>query len=185
MCIRDRGYTEVCHDPSRFRQCHDLDDGLSTANIPWPGQSVSAASLGDEIPRARATYADAFEHIQDLMQDTQVKPVDMAASRPYIEAVIQSLSRNRDALIALTKLKKSDQCAHTHSVNVAILSIAYAQYLGLPKDKLPLVGLAGLFHDYGKIFIPQAILNAPRKLTPAERTVMQAHVELGLSLIHI
>lgn len=179
--IARQGYTEVCHDPSRFRQCHDLDDGLSTANIPWPGQSVSAASLGDEIPRARATYADAFEHIQDLMQDTQVKPVDMAASRPYIEAVIQSLSRNRDALIALTKLKKSDQCAHTHSVNVAILSIAYAQYLGLPKDKLPLVGLAGLFHDYGKIFIPQAILNAPRKLTPAERTVMQAHVELGFA----
>lgn len=177
--IARQGYTEICHDPSRFRQYHDLNAGLSTANIPWPGQSVSATSLGDEIPRARSVYADAFEHIRELMSDTQGKPVDMTAARPCVEAVIQSLTRNRDALIALTKLKKSDKDTHTHSVNVAIIAIAYAQYLGLPQDKLPLVGLAGLFHDYGKVFIPQVVLNAPRKLTPAERTVMQAHVELG------
>ena len=177
--IARQGYTEICHDPSRFRQYHDLNAGLSTANIPWPGQSVSATSLGDEIPRARSVYADAFEHIRELMSDTQGKPVDMTAARPCVEAVIQSLNRNRDALIALTKLKKNDKDTHTHSVNVAIIAIAYAQYLGLPQDKLPLVGLAGLFHDYGKIFIPQVVLNAPRKLTPAERTVMQAHVELG------
>ena len=177
--IARQGYTEICHDPSRFRQYHDLNAGLSTANIPWPGQSVSATSLGNEIPRARSVYADAFEHIRELMSDTQGKPVDMTAARPCVEAVIQSLNRNRDALIALTKLKKNDKDTHTHSVNVAIIAIAYAQYLGLPQDKLPLVGLAGLFHDYGKIFIPQVVLNAPRKLTPAERTVMQAHVELG------
>ena len=174
-----QGYTEICHDPSRFRQYHDLNAGLSTAHIPWPGQSVSATSLGNEIPRARSVYADAFEHIRELMSDTQGKSVDMTAARPCVEAVIQSLNRNRDALIALTKLKKNDKDTHTHSVNVAIIAIAYAQYLGLPQDKLPLVGLAGLFHDYGKIFIPQVVLNAPRKLTPAERTVMQAHVELG------
>lgn len=177
--IARQGYTEICHDPNRFRQYHDLDAGLSTVNIPWPSQSVSAAPLGEEIPRARAVYADAFEHIRELMQDTQGKPVNMAASRPCVEAVIQSLNRNRDALIALTKLKKSDKDTHTHSVNVAIIAIAYAQYLGLPQDKLHLVGLSGLFHDYGKIFIPKVVLNAPRKLTPAERTVMQAHVELG------
>ncbi len=177
--IARQGYTEICHDPSRFRQYHDLNAGLSTANIPWPGQSVSATSLGNEIPRARSVYADAFEHIRELMSDTQGKPVDMTAARPCVEAVIQSLNRNRDALIALTKLKKNDKDTHTHSVNVAIIAIAYAQYLGLPQDKLPLVGLAGLFHDYGKIFIPQVVLNAPRKLTPAERTIMQAHVELG------
>lgn len=177
--IARQGYTEICHDPSRFRQYHDLDAGLTTANIPWPVQNVSATSLGDEIPRARSVYADAFEHIRELMQDTQGKPVDMTASRPCVEAVIQSLNRNRDALIALTKLKKNDKDTHTHSVNVAIIAVAYAQYLGLPQDKLPLVGLAGLFHDYGKIFIPQVVLNAPRKLSPAERTVMQAHVELG------
>ena len=174
-----QGYTEICHDPNRFRQYHDLDAGLSTANIPWPGQSFPATSLGDEIPRARSVYADAFEHIRELMSDTEGKPVDMMTARPCVEAVIQSLNRNRDALIALTKLKKNDKDTHTHSVNVAIIAIAYAQYLGLPQDKLPLVGLAGLFHDYGKIFIPQVVLNAPRKLTPAERTIMQAHVELG------
>ena len=172
-------YTEICHDPSRFRQYHDLNAGLSTANIPWPGQSVSATSLGNEIPRARSVYADAFEHIRELMSDTQGKSVDMTAARPCVEAVIQSLNRNRDALIALTKLKKNDKDTHTHSVNVAIIAIAYAQYLGLPQDKLPLVGLAGLFHDYGKIFIPQVVLNAPRKLNDAEFAVMKAHPVLG------
>ncbi len=57
--------------------------------------------------------------------------------------------------------------------------MAYAHHLGLSEEKLHQVGMAGLFHDFGKAFVPQEILNAPRSLTPDEQEIMQSHVLLG------
>lgn len=177
--IMRQGYTEVYHDPSRFRQASSTQSAPAPVGDVWPDHTAPKVALGEEMPRARTTYAETFEHVKDLMQDARGGAVDLAASQPYIEAIIKSLGRNGDALLSLTKLRRCDKYAYTHSVNVAIFSVAYAHYLGLPENKLHLVGLAGLFHDFGKIFIPQAILDAPRKLTRAEREIMQAHVLLG------
>ena len=177
--IMRQGYTEVYHDPSRFRQASSTQSAPAPVGDVWPDHTAPKVALGEEMPRARTTYAETFEHVKDLMQDARGGAVDLAASQPYIEAIIKSLGRNGDALLSLTKLRRCDKYAYTHSVNVAIFSVAYAHYLGLPENKLHLVGLAGLFHDFGKIFIPQTILDAPRKLTSAEREIMQAHVLLG------
>lgn len=177
--IMKQGFTEAYHDPSRFRQAGGNSHAPLPAEILWPDHTAPKIAMGEEMPRARTTYAETFEHVKDLMQDAQGGAVDLAASQPYIEAIIKSLSRNGDALLSLTKLRRCDKYAYTHSVNVAIFSVAFAHYLGLPENKLHLVGLAGLFHDFGKIFIPQAILDAPRKLTGAEREIVQAHVLLG------
>lgn len=47
----------------------------------------------------------------------------------------------------------------------------------LPSDLL--ITAAGRCHDVGKIFIPDAILEAPRKLTKEEQKVMALHPVLG------
>jgi HD-GYP domain-containing protein (c-di-GMP phosphodiesterase class II) len=42
-----------------------------------------------------------------------------------------------------------------------------------------------LLHDIGKIGIPDAILQKPGKLTPAERELMQKHSEYGWSVLRL
>ena len=42
---------------------------------------------------------------------------------------------------------------------------------------------AALLHDYGKVLIPQKVLNKPGALTPDERKIMQLHSELGYELL--
>ena len=57
--------------------------------------------------------------------------------------------------------------------------MAFGQYLGLEDEELRLIGIAALFHDYGKALLPPTILNAPRKLNAGEMQIMRTHVERG------
>lgn len=188
--IVKQGFAEAYHDPSRFRQMDsfakdpDADHPGGSTNgdddfSDWPDPRTPLVSLDEEIPQARAIYSDSFEHVKSLMQAAQGGAIDVAASQPYVESIVNSLNRNVDALISLSKLKSSDEYTYTHSVNVTIFAVAYAHYLGLSEDNLHLVGMSSLLHDFGKAFVPQEILNAPRRLMPNEQEIMQSHVLLG------
>ena len=48
---------------------------------------------------------------------------------------------------------------------------------------LPNLQEAAMLHDYGKVLIPNSILNKQGELTPKEREIMQQHSELGYELL--
>lgn len=51
--------------------------------------------------------------------------------------------------------------------------------LGLSDHERDQLSLLCLFHDIGKVGIPQEILNRSEKLSPAEQEIMRSHVEKG------
>ena len=55
--------------------------------------------------------------------------------------------------------------------------------LGLGPDELFAVELGALFHDIGKIGIPEHILRKPDKLTELEWAEMKAHPSIGANLL--
>ena len=67
----------------------------------------------------------------------------------------------------------------THSETVVRLSVALGRRLGLSEVDLLELELAALFHDLGKIAIPDEILNKPAALDPEEQRIMREHVEHG------
>ena len=52
-------------------------------------------------------------------------------------------------LVPLLQLKEHDQYAAMHSVNVAVLVMAFAEHLGLARADVHAFGVAGLLHDIG------------------------------------
>jgi putative nucleotidyltransferase with HDIG domain len=80
-------------------------------------------------------------------------------------------------------LKEFDQYTTTHAINVAVLTMALAEYLELGAGTVRAFGLAGLLHDLGKIRIPREILNKPGKLTSEERAIVEAHPADGARMI--
>ena len=50
---------------------------------------------------------------------------------------------------------------------------------GLDAEQTEMIRIASPMHDVGKIGIPDRILLKPGALTPEERTVMEAHTEMG------
>jgi putative nucleotidyltransferase with HDIG domain len=86
-------------------------------------------------------------------------------------------------LTALIKLRHFDDYTYTHSLNVSVLSISAGKALGLTNDDLKILGLGTMFHDLGKLRVPDNILNKPGKLTDDEFAVMRSHAALSAEVI--
>ncbi|HEY2853666.1 MAG TPA: HD domain-containing phosphohydrolase [Gemmatimonadaceae bacterium] len=103
------------------------------------------------------------------------------------EAVVRSLSLamhgEQRMLMPLLELRQFDEYTTTHSLNVSVLTMALAEYMGLGPREVRTFGVAGLLHDLGKVRVPPDILNKAGKLTDDERAVMQRHPADGARLI--
>ncbi len=103
------------------------------------------------------------------------------------EAVVRSLSvamhADRQMMIPLLRLRSFDEYTTTHCLNVSVLSMAFAEYLGLAAGDVRTFGVAGLLHDIGKVRIPHEILTKPGKLTDEERSIMNMHTVNGARII--
>jgi diguanylate cyclase (GGDEF)-like protein/putative nucleotidyltransferase with HDIG domain len=89
-------------------------------------------------------------------------------------AAMESLSATVDARDAYTA---------GHSRRVQQLALAIGRELGLSQAELDLLGHAALFHDIGKLAIPDAILLKPASLTEEEWDLMQRHADEGARII--
>ena len=142
-----------------------VEDALPTATI--------AFSLGEE--------AETIRWLHDEVKQRESLPLAEA------EAVVRSLSvamhGDQQMILPLLQLKQFDEYTTTHSLNVSVLSMALAEYLGMAPADVRAFGVAGLLHDLGKVRIPIEILTKPGKLTPDERVLMNRHPVEGARLI--
>ncbi len=70
-----------------------------------------------------------------------------------------------------------------HSEAVASMCVALGRRLGLTREELDQVHLAGLLHDIGKIAVPTSILSKPGPLTVEERDLIERHSLIGYELL--
>ena len=70
-----------------------------------------------------------------------------------------------------------------HSQRVRRIALAIGRELQLPPKRLGILAQAALFHDVGKIGVPDAILTKPSRLTPSEYDVMKRHAADGADII--
>ncbi len=103
------------------------------------------------------------------------------------EALVRSLAvamhGDQAFFIPLLRLKQFDQYTVTHALNVSVLTMALAEYLGLSRGEVRTFGIAGLLHDLGKVNVPEDILNKPGKLSDEEREVINRHPGDGARII--
>lgn len=78
-----------------------------------------------------------------------------------------------------------DQLDRRHAERVSDFSLALARFAGLPESECQRIAGAALYHDIGKIAIPDAILKSTSPLTDQQRKMMHKHVEYGLSLLSV
>jgi len=80
-------------------------------------------------------------------------------------------------------LEANDEYTSSHARWITDLALKVGKGLGLDAQQLKRLELGALFHDIGKIGIPEAILSKPGPLTEAERRLIETHPELGERII--
>jgi putative nucleotidyltransferase with HDIG domain len=144
----------------------------------------SVAAMEEELPKAAKAYSEALDTSKALVAACYMnKRIEVSQVQESVDQLVESVSRNRDALSALIKLRHFDDYTYTHSLNVSVLSISTGKALGLNDDDLKILGLGTMFHDVGKTRVPPEILNKPGKLTDDEFAIMRNHAALSADVI--
>ncbi|HBD09379.1 MAG TPA: hypothetical protein DCZ69_14070 [Syntrophobacteraceae bacterium] len=166
------------------------DGGSLPENIPPNSPSQTSAngqstvSFEEEIQQALEVRSKTKQVVEHMMEDARIgNSIDSAEAREAVEGIMDSITRNREALICLTQLKNRDEYTSIHSMNVSILCIAFARHLGLKEEQIRAIGVGALLHDLGKMRVPMEILNKPGRLTPEEFEIMKGHVTLGADFL--
>lgn len=151
------------------------------------GSDEQVLPLTVPVPTANVTYAlgEEVEAVQWLHHEVSVN-----GALPLLEAesVVRSLSLamhgDRNIVMPLLQLKEFDQYTTTHSLNVSVLTMGLAEWMGLGARDVRAFGVAGLLHDLGKVRIPKEVLTKPGKLTEDEWIIMRRHPVDGAKLIY-
>lgn len=80
-------------------------------------------------------------------------------------------------------LEHKDPYTRDHVERVSHYAKVMGAQLQLSEDRITSLGYAALFHDLGKIIIPNAILNKPGRLTEEEFAVMRTHEHVTVEML--
>jgi HD-GYP domain-containing protein (c-di-GMP phosphodiesterase class II) len=96
-----------------------------------------------------------------------------------------SVVRNPDALLLMSKMREKGVAAHARALQVSIYMMVFARFLKLERDEIELLGLLGLLQDIGKTRLPAALLEKQGSLTPQESETVKKHVELSAHILGV
>lgn len=141
-------------------------------------------AVHEEIPRAQKIHGRAKMATAFLFQEVRMGNVLLTSEAvTLVDEIIQSVERNSGAFLNLARLKNKDDYTYLHSVAVCALMIALGRQMGIEGDMLRSLGMAGLFHDVGKMMIPEEVLNKPGRLTDEELEIVKTHPRLGWKIL--
>jgi putative nucleotidyltransferase with HDIG domain len=113
-------------------------------------------------------------------QTTTLRERSVALAESYQRLEESSL----EAIATLNAtVEAKDPYTAGHSARVQRIALAVATELGFSPVELDAVRYGGLFHDIGKIGIPDTLLTKPHRLTRAEYEVMKIHSAEGARIV--
>jgi PAS domain S-box-containing protein/putative nucleotidyltransferase with HDIG domain len=113
-------------------------------------------------------------------EQTKRKESEEYAKRS-IEKLFQAMENTIQAIAMIIEMR--DPYTAGHQRRVAQLACAIANELGLSRDQVTGLRLAGLIHDIGKVRVPTEILTHPDGLSEAEFTIIKMHPILGYEIL--
>jgi putative nucleotidyltransferase with HDIG domain len=111
------------------------------------------------------------------------KNLPLAEAEAVVRSLASAMHGDQAIVLPLLQIRRYDEYTTTHSLNVSVLALGLAEWVGLGARDVRGFGTAGLLHDIGKTKVPADILNKAGRLEPHEREIMNKHPIEGAKLI--
>ncbi|MDX3773332.1 DUF3391 domain-containing protein [Chromatiaceae bacterium AAb-1] len=114
--------------------------------------------FAEELPRARKILQQTVKTQKHLFNTVRRdKAIDLSLVHEVSAGLSDSVSRNQDVLLYLSRIAEQSDKLLQHSVNCAIYIAAFARILNQPSHKIQSLITAALLHDIGKVVNPEPL----------------------------
>jgi diguanylate cyclase (GGDEF)-like protein/PAS domain S-box-containing protein len=136
--------------------------------------------VDNEIPLSIAAGTAGKNSVDEDIYEV----LDRAENRMYVNKLSSKNSSRSSFLTSfLDALKEKSNEDEEHFINVERYSTLLAEKIGLSEKKKTELSSLALFHDIGKVVIPEETLNKSGKLTDEEWTLVKQHSDSGYRII--
>lgn len=172
-------YDEFSMPPPKNKQGDDQPVSLGVGSTADSGVLVE-----EELEEATEVHTLARKAVGDLFEEIKLgAEIDGTKVKQAVNGCVDSILRNSDASIWLTRIQAKHEATAQHSMNVAALSIVLAKSMNLSSREMEDIGVCGMLHDVGKTRIPEEILEKPGPLNAEEMAEMQRHTRYGRDIL--
>jgi HD-GYP domain-containing protein (c-di-GMP phosphodiesterase class II) len=138
-----------------------------------------------EYRQATTDYARTLTTVGELLKPVakQGGVLDAKDVKESVSRLTDSVVRNPDAMLLVTRLREKSAEAHARALQVSIYLLVFARFLQLSREELELLGLLGLLQDVGKTRLPPGLMEKKGPLTPEETELARRHVEFSAEIL--
>lgn len=146
---------------------------------------IDGEVLLDTDKKERILKKGEYFYVHELKNSLKLKAItDVTLLYVTTKPVFHHISQHvRDLVEIAKKSQEKDMYTHNHGDRVQRYSIEIANRLNLCDDDVERVAYASLFHDIGKVNVPDEILKKPSSLTKEEFECIKKHPEDGGVLV--
>lgn len=170
----------------------DYDEFSLPKQTPSQGLPASNASFAidsgvqveEELDAAAEVHALASKAISNLFEEIRLgAEIDGGKVKQAVNGCVDSILRNPDASVWLTRIQAKHEETAQHSMNVAALSIVMAKSMNMSSREMEDIGICGMLHDVGKTSVSSEILEKTGPLNDEEMAEMQRHARYGRDIL--
>ena len=131
----------------------------------------------DKFDQLLLLIESAIKSIEQMKLISQIN-TELSKSREDLEkAYLETIQTLRYTVEA------KDKYTRGHSDRVSAFSVLIGKYMGLSEEDLKILEIGGLFHDIGKIGVPDNVLLKEGKLTDDEYSEIKNHPSIGKHIL--
>jgi HD-GYP domain-containing protein (c-di-GMP phosphodiesterase class II) len=143
---------------------------------------LSRDDLGSRA-KGKILYQTSVNCVIDMFESPETS-ANLARCRKLVQHLLQYVTTEPKAFEPLKSVIDHNFYIFTHSVQVAALSLlAHEELFNVEADEMQDVGVGGLVHDYGMIFITSEVLEKPDALSDVEYYKVKQHTQKGYEFL--
>lgn len=133
----------------------------------------------------KKNYTNLEIEVDDFLNKIIRKEYSKKQMEDIVNSAFELYNTQSSAMIILKMLQqlKNNDIIFAHSLNVGMIGMILAKWCNKSEDEMQLILQAGIFHDVGKMLMPNALLNKATNLTKNEFAELKSHTVEGYNLL--
>lgn len=121
----------------------------------------------------------AFAHVMRCVRAGE--GVDLQALSGPVEKMTESVIRNPDAMLWLSRVREHDDYTYQHALNVAVWGLVCGRHMGLEPGLLNHLAMGCLLAQVGKAELPVELVRNEHNLSAEDFALYRTYVEKGVA----